>query len=121
MLFIPSVDRNGDPIPQGQEFWVEQCLAVLGEHFMGATAFPPGRGVWKDDDTGELLFEDTVVVISYAAKDLLGGGGREALLNFLMRLGAEGKQGEVGVYIDGEYFGFQDFKTSKPGREEATK
>lgn len=34
--------------------------------FRGATAFPPGRGVWRDDEReGQLLFEQIVLVTSY--------------------------------------------------------
>ncbi len=42
-LFVPSVDRDGRPIPQPE--WVEAALSTLGALFRGATAFPPGRGV----------------------------------------------------------------------------
>ena len=44
-LFVPSVDRDGKPI--GQDRWREDALRTLGRLFRGATAFPPGRGVWR--------------------------------------------------------------------------
>jgi hypothetical protein len=50
VLFIPSVDRFSQPIDQ--EVWVDQALKVLGECFGGATAYPQGRGVWRDDARG---------------------------------------------------------------------
>lgn len=110
-IFIPSVDRDGKPVPRGQEHWVDECLRVMGEQFGGATAFPPSRGVWRDDERGrKLVYDDTVVVFSYAAdRDLTGEGG-EALLRFAKRLGREARQGEVGVYVDGTYFGIRDFE-----------
>ncbi len=37
-VFIPSVDCEHQPI--AQEWWVEECLTVLGGLFRGATAFP---------------------------------------------------------------------------------
>jgi hypothetical protein len=119
MVFIPSVDRQGNAIPRGQKFWVEACLEVVGRHFGGATAFPPGRGVWRDDETGELLFEDTVIVLCYAAEDDLAGDARQALYDFLMWLGAEGNQGEVGLYVNGDYFGFDDFGADEIDGKEA--
>jgi hypothetical protein len=57
VLFIPSKDRSDEPIDQG--FWVQEALAVLGRLFGGATAFPQGRGVWRDDAQGGLLLFDS--------------------------------------------------------------
>lgn len=48
VLFIPSVDRFAKPIDQ--EYWVAQALTTLGNLFGGATAFPQGRGVWRDNE-----------------------------------------------------------------------
>lgn len=56
-LFVPSVDRSGVAIDQGS--WSEEALRVFGSLFRGATAFPPGRGVWRDDERGgALVFDD---------------------------------------------------------------
>lgn len=110
-IFLPSVDRKGNPVPQGQGYWVEECLRVMGEQFGGATAFPPSRGVWRDDDNGgNLIYDDTVVVFSYVASDDLTGEGGTELLGFAKRLGRETRQGEVGIYVDGRYFGIRDFE-----------
>lgn len=110
-IFVPSVDRDEEPIPQGQEYWTEECLRVMGEQFGGATAFPPSRGVWRDDERGgSLVFDETVIVFSYVAEDDLTGEGGKALMQFIKRLGREGRQGEVGVFVDGRYFGIQDFE-----------
>ena len=38
----------------------------FGNLFRGAAAFPPGRGVWRDDPRSELVFDDTVLVTSQA-------------------------------------------------------
>ena len=109
-VFIPSVDRANRPIPQ--ERWVDDCLAVLGRLFRGATAFPPGRGVWRDDERGgRLVYDDTVLVTSYAAPELLTDEILAELRSFLHRLGREGNQGEVGVIVAGEYYGIQEFDT----------
>jgi hypothetical protein len=61
VLFIPSKDRDDQPIDQG--FWVEKALQTLGTLFGGATAFPQGRGAWRDDvQGGKLLFDEPVVI-----------------------------------------------------------
>jgi hypothetical protein len=56
VLFIPSRDRNNRAIDQ--EHWVDQALSVLGTLFGGATAFPQGKGVWRDDAQGGTLLFD---------------------------------------------------------------
>ena len=61
VLLIPSVDRLGRST--AQDPWVREALRVLGEMFGGATAFPKGRGVWRDDARGGLLVYDRPVVI----------------------------------------------------------
>jgi hypothetical protein len=109
VLFIPSKDRDGQEIDQ--EYWVDEGLRVVGRAFRGGTAFPPGKGVWRDDERGgQLLFETTVMILSFVNPDDLTD---ETVLNlkaFLLRLGREAKQGEVGVVIDGVYDGFTRFK-----------
>jgi hypothetical protein len=107
-VFLPSVDRDERPI--SQERWTRDCLAVLGRLFRGATAFPPGRGVWRDDERGgRLVYDDTVLVTSYVDPASLTPGALAELRAFLHRLGREGRQGEVGVVIGGSYYGIQDF------------
>ena len=61
VLFIPSHDRFDRPIDQAH--WVQESLSVLGTPFGGATAFPQGRGVWRDDAQGGKLLFDTPVII----------------------------------------------------------
>ena len=109
VLFIPAQARTGQEIDQ--EYWVNEGLRVVGQAFRGGTAFPPGKGVWRDDERGgQLLFEATVMILSFVnPADLT----ETALLNlraFLWRLGKEGGQGEVGVVIDGTYYGFTKYE-----------
>jgi len=114
VLFIPDRDRNGVLIDQ--HFWRDEALKTLGTLFRGATAFPPGRGVWRDDDAGGvLLFERTVMVVSYASPNLLTPGTLRRLREFLHRLGHEANQGEVGVIVDGIYYGISRYDTPNVG------
>lgn len=110
-VFVPSVDRDGTPIPQ--PIWVERCLALLGRLFRGATAFPPGRGVWRDDARGgELVYDDTVLVTAYVDPEALTATALGDLRAFLHRLGRDGRQGEVGIVIGGQYYGIQEYDTA---------
>jgi len=107
-VFIPSMDRDEQPIPQAS--WTAECLAVLGRLFRGATAFPPGRGVWRDDERGgRLVPDDTVLVTSYVDPASLTDDALAELRAFLHKLGREGRQGEVGVIIGGNYYGIQEY------------
>ena len=64
VLFVPSKNRDGDEIDQ--DYWVDEGLRIIGQAFRGGTAFPPGRGVWRDDERGSaLLFETTVMILSF--------------------------------------------------------
>jgi len=101
VLFVPSVDRFEELIDQ--EHWVTETLTVFGRLFGGATAFPQGRGVWRDDERGgQLIFDAPVIVQCYTTEQALAENA-EDLRDFLMRLGEEGRQGAVGFVIDRDY------------------
>ena len=121
VLFIPSRDRSNQPIEQGS--WVEEALTVLGTLFGGATAFPQGRGVWRDDaQGGKLLFDEPVVIQCYTSEAMLEQQ-MKPLGEFLRRMGREARQGAVGLVIDGEYLeiGFPLEQASPPRRPKGKK
>lgn len=101
VLFVPSVDRFDQPIEQ--EYWVTESLSVLGRLFGGATAFPQGRGVWRDDARGgQLIFDAPVIVQCYTTETALEESA-EDLRSFFLRLGKDGRQGAIGFVIDRDY------------------
>lgn len=106
-LFIPDKDRDGQAIDQAH--WTDDALATLGRLFRGAIAFPPGKGVWRDDARGgTLLREVTVMVTSYVPiSELKRNLGQ--LRAFLHRFGREANQGEVGIVISGSYHAITSF------------
>jgi hypothetical protein len=108
VLFVPSKDRDGQPI--NQDYWVDEVLRTLGRLFRGATAYPRGKGVWRDDQRGgALLAEEPVIVFSYVAGPDLTVEALTDLYRTLSRMGREAKQGEIGVVIDGKYYGITDY------------
>jgi hypothetical protein len=112
--FIPSKDRGNQPIDQ--QHWVEEALNVLGTLFGGATAFPQGRGIWRDDaQGGKLLFDEPGVIQCYTTSHVLKRK-MHSLGEFLHRMGREARQGAVGLVIDGDYLeiGFPLEKTPSP-------
>lgn len=101
VLFIPSKDRRNKAIDQ--RFWVEEALNVLGTLFGGATAFPKGRGIWRDDaQGGKLLFDEPVVIQCYTSEHLIEQQ-MSVLREFLYRMGREAQQGAVGLVINDDY------------------
>lgn len=109
VVFVPSEDRNGNPIEQ--DHWVDEILTTLGREFRGATAYPRGKGVWRDDERGgELLREEPVIVFSYAAEQDVTTTALQALYRTLSRIGRETNQGEMGVVIDGTYYGITRYE-----------
>jgi hypothetical protein len=109
VVFVPSMDRDGQPIDQGN--WVDQVLQTFGLKFRGGTAYPRGRGVWRDDSRGGgLLTEQPVIVFSYVATIDLTAESLKALYSTLSRMGRETRQGEVGVVIDGRYYGITKYE-----------
>jgi hypothetical protein len=121
VLFIPSKDRSDQPIDQG--FWVEETLTVLGTLFGGATAFPQGRGIWRDDARGgKLLFDEPVVIQCYTSEHMLEQQ-MKGLREFLHRMGREARQGAIGLVIDGDYLeiGFPLEEAPMPQRPKGKK
>ena len=121
VLFIPSRDRNDEPIDQPH--WVEESLNALGGLFGGATAFPQGRGVWRDDArAGKLLFDEPVIIQCYTSEQLIEAKIAE-LRGFLHRMGREAHQGAIGLIIDGDYLeiGFPLEESAKPRRPKGNK
>jgi hypothetical protein len=108
VLFVPSKDRSGAAIPQ--DYWVDEILLTLGRLFRGATAYPRGRGVWRDDlQAGKLVLEEPVLIFSYVPEGSLTVDSLETLYRTLSRMGRETNQGEIGVVIDGKYYGITEF------------
>ncbi len=101
VLFIPSVDRDGQYI--NQRLWVHHALELLGNTFGGATAHPPAQGVWRDDDRGGKLVRDETVVIECYSNEAAIEQHTATLRDFLMRMGSETNQGAVGFVIDQDY------------------
>jgi hypothetical protein len=109
LIFVPSVDRRGRRL-RGAD-WTRETLKVLGRLFRGATAYPRGQGVWRDDRAGgRLVFDDTTIVFSYVAPRDLTDAALAELRSFLHRLGREANQGEVGLVLEGHYIGITEFE-----------
>jgi hypothetical protein len=105
VLFIPSADRFGESLgKKEQRRWVRKALKVLGEHMGGATAFPRGLGVWRDDaQEGKLIWDRPVLIQCYTLEETLEQQAA-ALRSFLIEMGTETRQGAVGFVIDRDFY-----------------
>lgn len=105
VVFIPSVDRDDEPIDQ--DHWVSEALRVCGTLFGGATAFPQGHGVWRDDARGGRLVYDAPVIVQCYTTEAALNEKAHGLREFLHRMGREARQGAVGLVIDRDYLEIQ--------------
>ena len=106
VLFIPSHDRDEHPIDHN--LWVDEALTWLGKSLGGATAFPQGRGVWRDDSRGgRLLFDNPTIVQCYTIQDDLEKHV-VGLEQFLRRMGRETNQAAVACVVSNEYWEIQN-------------
>lgn len=114
---LTCVFATSDDAASPQAAWVEECLTTFGALFRGATAFPPGRGVWRDDPRGgKLVFDDTVMVPSYVDPAALTDFAIASLRKLLHRLGREAHQGEVGIVVSGDYYGITTYDVPEARR-----
>ena len=64
------------------------------------TAFPKGRGVWRNDErAGKLVSDDPIVVLCYTSESAIEHHAKE-LRDFLVETGTGSNQGAVGFVID---------------------
>jgi len=105
VLYIPSANRFGKSLGvKEQQRWVRKALRVLGKGMGGATAFPRGLGVWRDNaQGGKLVWDRPVLIQCYTTEATLE---REAddLRVFLLDMGRSTRQGAVGFVIDRDFY-----------------
>ncbi len=101
VLFIPSADREGDALGRKeQKRWVRKALKMLGRNFGGATAFPRGWGIWRDDAQGGRLVWDRPVLIQCFTNEAAIREQTVALRQFMTDLGVATRQGAVACVLD---------------------
>src|ERR1700674_5227459 len=85
VLFIPSADREGAALgKKEQKRWVRKALKLLGNTLRGATAFPRGWGVWRDDAQGGRLVWDRPILIQCFTSEAALREHTPALCAFLL-------------------------------------
>jgi hypothetical protein len=82
-------------------------MKLLGRRLRGATAFPRGWGVWRDDWRGGQLVWDRPVLIQCFTNEAALEEQAGLISDFLMELGRETNQGAVGFVIDRSYYEYE--------------
>src|SRR5438876_9272464 len=101
VLFIRSADRAGEPLgKKEQKRWVRDALRLLGRALGGATAFPRGWGVWRDDAQGGRLVWDRPILIQCFTNEEALREHSNAVREFMIDLGTKTKQGAVACVLD---------------------
>jgi hypothetical protein len=106
-IYIPDKDRNGKRVEQGK--WIDEALRLLSSINGGATAMPPVKGAWLNEDTGKLVSEEPVIVYSYIDPDDFPNRLGE-VVEFAKRLGRETNQGEVAFEFNGGFYLLDQFE-----------
>ena len=105
VFFIPSADREGNPLgKKEQRRWVRKALKLLGRKLRGATAFPRGWGVWRDDAQDGRLVWDRPILIQCFTNEEAVRREHASIRAFLVELGTETNQGAVGWVMDRTFF-----------------
>ncbi len=63
----------------------------------------------RDASGGTLIKEEPVIVFAYIAEEALTVSALSHVYQTLARMGRETNQGEIGVVLDGRYYGITDF------------
>src|SRR5262245_18351712 len=100
VLHDPSANRFGRALGlKEQQRWVRKALRVLGKGMGGATAFPRGLGVWRDDAQNRKLVWDRPVLIQCYTTEATLEEQADDLRHFLIEMGRLTRQGAVGFVI----------------------
>jgi hypothetical protein len=71
VIAIPSHNRKGKRLKLGlQSDWANAAMKLCADEFSGATAMMSHKGIYKSE-TGEYLWDDTILVQAFAEPDRL--------------------------------------------------
>jgi len=94
---LPSARRH-------KKRWVRKALKLLGTTLHGATAFPRGWGVWRDDARGGRVVWDRPILIQCFTSEDAVRQHHVPIRDFLLEMGTETNQGAVGWVMDRTFF-----------------
>ena len=106
-VYVPDKDQDDEEYGE-QRKWILEFARLLNEIGGGVTVMPPAEGGWFNEETGEPIWEKTVLVYTYVKPHPF-----ERLLpdlrGLLHRFGRETNQGEVVFEFDGEFYRIRNY------------
>jgi hypothetical protein len=104
-LYIPTRDRNGNPVEY--ESWVSRAMKLLSEIGGGATRLPPAQGAWLRED-GHLIEEAVHMVYSYVDGDAFIAACPR-VREFAHDMGRSLDQGEIVVELSDRFYKIRSY------------
>jgi hypothetical protein len=71
MIAVPSHDQDNKPLDSGlQSQWATAAMEKFRDLFVGATAMPGCKGIYRSD-AGKTIWDDPILVQSFCSSDVL--------------------------------------------------
>ena len=100
-IYIPNKDRDGKPVNQGK--WIDKTLRLFSEICGGATAMPPIRGAWVNEETENLVVEEPVLVYTFIEPDEFAERMKE-VVSLVREIGTETGQGQMAIEFNQTFY-----------------
>ena len=100
-IYIPNKDKSGHKIDQAK--WVDKTLRLLSGICGGATAMPPIRGAWLNDQSGELVIEEPVLVYTFIQPEPFARRLNE-IVRLVQEIGKETNQGQMAIEFNHTFY-----------------
>lgn len=109
IVVVPSHTKKKDRTSD-QSTVAGKGMKLLARLFGGATQFNAQRGVYKSKGSQRLLWDNPILLESYADREILNDIKRLGpLIDFVKQMGRDLEQEAVALVIDGTMHVFEDF------------
>jgi hypothetical protein len=107
-LYLPHNDRVGNLIPDIED-WIEAAMAVLTDLNGGATKLENLQGMWRSEESGKILTENTTLIYSFVFYPDQFAAKLGELVSFVRKFGRDTNQEEILVEFDDRAMLVRDF------------
>ena len=102
-VYIPNKDKDGNALTQQQQKWILEALNLLSSICGGATAMPPIRGAWLNEESGNLVIEEPVLVYAFIEPDAFAARLPE-VVQLVHKIGKEARQGQMAIEFNQSFY-----------------
>lgn len=100
-VYIPNKDEDGNPVEQ--EKWIMKTISLLSDICGGATAMPPIRGAWLNEESKVLVVEEPVLVYTFIEPDNFAKRIDE-VVRLVHEIGISTRQGQMAVEFNQTFY-----------------